>query len=212
MADQHKHTEIAVKSRAEAALALLRSLARAGEDPEKFAQACRDWARLSDDVESLPEFRSVLSMLTAEPNDIEAIPVRWPSEAPSPADTFTLDAKGKISSVPKDLGAQLDLKIGDLLHPSLRPGSTPDISMSGLLIERPDKSGISRQIKVYPKLIDGMLAGYTGQVFLYRLSDAVRTHLTRHFGLTTSELEILELVLRRHRLEQVADLRGIKRY
>lgn len=210
MADQREHTEIIEKSRAEAALALLRSLARAGEDPEKFAQACRDWARLSDDVESLPEFRSVLSMLTAEPNDIEAIPVRWPSEAPSPADTFTLDAKGKISSVPKNLGAQLDLKIGDLLHPSLRPGSTPDISMSGLLIERPDKSGISRQIKVYPKLTDGMLAGYTGQVFLYRLSDAVRTHLTRHFGLTTSELEILELVLRRHRLEQVADLRGIK--
>lgn len=198
------------KSRAEAALALLRSLARAGEDPEKFAQACQDWARLSDDVESLPEFQSVLSMLTAEPNDIDATPIRWPSESASSADTFTLDAKGKISSVSKDLAAQLDLKIGEVLHPSLSPGSAPDTSLSGMLIERPDKSGISRQIKIYPKLTEGMLAGYTGQVFLYRLSDAVRTHLTDHFGLTGSELEILELVLRRHRLEQVAELRGIK--
>ena len=210
MADQQEHAEIIEKSRAEAALALLRSLARAGEDPEKFAQACRDWASLSDDVESLPEFQSVLSMLTAEPNDIETPNIKWPS-APAPVtDTFMLDAKGKISSLPKELATQFDLKVGEVLHPSLDPKIAPDLSLSGILIERADRSGVSRQIKVYPKLTEGMLSGFTGQVFLYRLSGAVRTHLTNHFGVTSSELEILELVLRRHRLEQIAILRGIK--
>ncbi|MEL6693921.1 MAG: alpha/beta fold hydrolase, partial [Pseudomonadota bacterium] len=99
---------------------------------------------------------------------------------------------------------------GDALHPSLQLKNAPDVSLSGMLIERADRSGVSRQIKIYPKLTEGMLSGFTGQVFLYRLSNAVRTHLTNHFGLTSSELEILELVLRRHRLEQVASLRGIK--
>lgn len=210
MADQQEHTEIVEKSRAEAALALLRSLARAGEDPEKFAQACRDWASLSDDVESLPEFQSVLAMLTAQPNDIEAPAVRWPSEPAAVIDTFTLDARGRISSLPKDLAAQFNLKVGDALHPSLQPSEFSESAMSEMLIERADRSGVSRQIKIYPKLTEGMLSGFTGQVFLYRLSGAVRKHLTNHFGLTTSELEILELVLRRHRLEQVAELRGIK--
>lgn len=210
MADQQKNAEIIEQSRAEAALALLRSLARAGEDPEKFAQACRDWASLSDDVESLPEFQSVLSMLTAQQNDIEALNVRWPSKPAIATDTFMLDAKGKISSLPKELATQFDLKVGDVLHPSLQPGNAPDMSLSGMLIQRADRSGVSRQIKIYPRLTEGMLSGFTGQVFLYRLSGVVRIHLTNHFGLTSSELEILELVLRRHRLEQVADLRGIK--
>ena len=210
MSDQQEHAEIIEKSRAEAALALLRSLARAGEDPERFAQACRDWASLSDDVEGLPEFQSVLSMLTAEPNDIEAPNIRWPIEPAAAIDTFTLDAKGKISSLPKELAALFDLKVGDVLHTSLKPSNAPDTSASGMLIERADRTGVSRQIKIYPKLTEGLLSGFTGQVFLYRLSAALRTHLTTHFGLTGSELEILELVLRRHRLEQVAELRGIK--
>ena len=210
MADQQKHAEIIKKSRAEAALALLRSLARAGEDPEKFAQACRDWAKLSDDVESLPEFQSVLSMLTAEQNDIETPNIKWPSEPAAPTDTFMLDAKGKISSLPKELATQFNWKVGEILDPSLQPKNAPDASLSGMLIERADRSGITRQIKIYPKLTAGTLSGFTGQVFLYRLSGVVRTHLTSRFGVTSSELEILELVLRRHRLEQVAQIRGIK--
>ena len=149
-------------------------------------------------------------MLTAEPNDIEDSNTRWPSEPAAAADTLTLDAKGRVSSLPKELAAQFDLKVGDILHPSLQPSNAPDTSASGILIERADRSGVSRQIKIYPKLTEGMLSGFTGQVFLFRLSGTVRTHLTNHFGLTNSELEILELVLRRHRLEQVANLRGIK--
>ena len=54
------------------------------------------------------------------------------------------------------------------------------------------------------------MTGYTGQVFLYRISPALRAHLAEHFTLTASEIDILELVLRRHRLDQIADLRGIK--
>ena len=50
-----------------------------------------------------------------------------------------LDAKGKISSLPKELAAQFDLKVGEVLHPSLEPKNAPDLSLSGILIERADR-------------------------------------------------------------------------
>ncbi|MFN3212808.1 MAG: LuxR C-terminal-related transcriptional regulator [Henriciella sp.] len=210
MADRETHAESIEESRAEAALVLLQSLARAGEDPEKFAQACRDWAKLSDNVEALPEFESVLSILTPALNEPEAPSSRLQSEAIATTDSFTLDEKGCVTNITKDVSTQFELQVGDILHPSIELTSKAGATSSDLLVERPDRFGISRQIKLYPKLTDGVAVGYTGRVFLFRLSSAVRTHLVNHFGLTSSETEILELLLRRHRLEQIADLRGIK--
>ena len=46
--------------------------------------------------------------------------------------------------------------------------------------------------------------------FLSRLGRDVRAHLADNFALTQSEIEILELVLRRHSLEQIAEIRGGK--
>lgn len=210
MADRKKHTESIEESRAEAALVLLQSLARAGEDPESFAQACRDWAVLSDNVEALPEFESVLSILTPAANEPEANSSRLQSDAIATTDSFTLDANGRVSNITKDVSVQFELQIGDVLHPSIELTSEAGAAPSDLLVERPDRFGISRQIKLYPKLTDGVAVGYTGRVFLFRLSSAVRAHLMSHFGLTGSETEILELLLRRHRLDQIAELRGIK--
>ena len=209
MASRDEGVEPFPESRAEAALELLRSLTHAGEDPEKFVQACRDWARLSDEGEALPEFQSVLSMRTAEPNECDARPPHRPSET-VPADTLALDTKGRVSSITKDVANQFDLRVGDVLHPSIKPSLATEGSENDFLVERVDRSGISRQIKLYPKIRDGLVTGYTGQVFLYRVSPALRAHLARHFTLTASEIDILELVLRRHRLDQIADLRGIK--
>lgn len=208
--DHQDPTDLVVESRAEAALELLRSLAKAGEDPEQFAQACRDWSRLSDDVESLPEFQSVLSMLTAAPADGAAPAPYQTSETEGSVGTFTLDPKGHVSSLTRDVANQLDLQIGDALHPSITPTLATEVTKSGLLVERTDRFDIPRQIKVYPKYQDGVVTGYTGQVFLFQLSRPLRTHLVERFGLTLSEIEILALLLRRHRLGQVAELRGIK--
>ncbi|MEO1305182.1 MAG: helix-turn-helix transcriptional regulator, partial [Pseudomonadota bacterium] len=63
---------------------------------------------------------------------------------------------------------------------------------------------------LYPITTEGQVTGYMARAILMRLSPRVRAHLGDAYGFTKSELEILELVLRRFNLDQVAQLRGIK--
>lgn len=196
--------------RAEAALELLRSLAKAGNDPEQFAQACLDWSRLSDDATTVPDFMSVLSMLSdgSEPPHQGLFQPATPMIEPN--DMFSINADGRIEKISRDLTDRLGLAASDPLHPDLRDAGLKEFRQSPFLIELPDRYAIKRQIKVHPVIREDQLTGYIAHAVTTRLDPAVRAHLRLETGLTSSEIEILELVLQRYNLDQIADLRGIK--
>ncbi len=197
-------------TRAESALELLKSLARADEDPDRFTQACLDWSRLSQDATSIPEFQTVLSMISAPAADLIG-PNPQPAERARENDlVFSLDANGVVTSLPRDLSEFLALKTGDSVqHVSLQAGAD-NLRISEFQIELTDRFEIVRKVRVWPKFHDGVLNGYTARVVLSSLSTGLREHLKRVHELTTSEIDILQLVFRRLNLEQVAQVRGIK--
>ncbi|MEP1145398.1 MAG: LuxR C-terminal-related transcriptional regulator [Henriciella sp.] len=195
--------------RADAALQLLRSLSKAGEDPDLFAQACLDWSRLSDDAVAAPDFVSVLTMLssggrTGAPSDLPNLPSDYEAQ-----DIFSIGAEAKITSISSELSAQLGLTAGDTITAPLE--ARADIGEEQIvLIEIPDRFKIKRQVRVYPLVGGDGVTGYIARAVFTRLKKDVRQHLKSKFSLTPSEIDILELVLQRHSLEQVTDLRGIK--
>ena len=194
------------ETHAEAALQLLRSLATAGENPEKFAQACLDWSRLSDDAMAVPDFMSILSMLSGDQNGA----TRTSQPDYDPTELFSLSADGTVLSISRDLSDHLGLIAGQSLsHEMDPPLNARDQSPKGQLISLPDSFGISRHISLYPIAAEGRVTGYMARAALTRLSPSVRAHLGTHHSLTKSELDILELVMRRYTLEHVARLRGI---
>ena len=209
-----------VETKAEAALELLRSLARAGEDPDKFAQACLDWSRLSEDASSIPEFQSVLALLSPKDGtgsvyqgETISDPNLFKGAKAHPSDVFELTPNGTVSRIDKELSEVLALRVGDSVDPSLfQHLSDGDASQQkgDFLIEIHDRFRIGRQVQIHPQTEQGEITGFRAHVFRARLHMPLREHLQGKFGLTASEVEILELVLQRHTLEQIADIRGIK--
>lgn len=208
--DQKQSTEPNSDLRAEAALELLRSLAKAGDDPDQFAQACLDWSRLSDDATSMPDFLSVLSLLSQPGPKPPFERAYEPENDVGPDDVFSVDLDGLIARIPKSLSDLLGLIEGDALQLDFAESSAAHTDGRAFLIEIPDRFGIKRQVKVCPVLNDGEATGFIAFVVLTKLAPEVRAHLSENHALTQSEIEILELVLRRHTLEQIADLRGGK--
>lgn len=196
--------------RAEAAYELLRSLARAGDDPDQFAQACLDWSRLSDDAMSMPDFMSVLAVLSERPTKSHGGVSTDMGEDIDPSDMFSIDQTGAIVRVSPALSARLALIEGDCVDPALNitvPANRPARSQ---IIERADRFGIKRQVKVSPVVQGDEVSGYLAYLVLTRLGANVRQHMQQQYGLTKSEIEILELVLQRHSLEQIAEIRDGK--
>ena len=208
--DQKQSTDPNSDLRAEAALELLRSLAKAGDDPDQFAQACLDWSRLSDDATRMPDFLSVLSLLSDPGGNQSSAPSNGQEQAVGPDDVFSIDPDGIIAKVSKPLSDLLGLIEGDCLHKSLARQGEDSTGGAAFLIEVSDRFGIKRQIKVCPVLRDGHATGFIAYAVLTKLGADVRSHLSENFALTQSEIEILELVLRRHSLEQIAEIRGGK--
>nr|WP_070959955.1 helix-turn-helix transcriptional regulator [Hyphomonas sp. Mor2] len=195
--------------RAESALELLKSLARADEDPDRFTQACLDWSRLSQDATSIPEFQSVLSMISAPASNALEEPPQG-DFAGQESFLFSLDVNGVVSSIPRDLSDFLGLKSGDTIQQLSLPTADRDPHQLGRLIELRDRFDLRRQIKIWPHFEDGRLNGYTARMVLSTMSARLRDHLKQDYELTASELEILQLVFLRLNLEQVAEMRGIK--
>ncbi|MCR9078795.1 MAG: LuxR C-terminal-related transcriptional regulator [Hyphomonadaceae bacterium] len=202
--------DMPAENRAESALELLKSLARADEDPDRFTQACLDWSRLSQDATAIPEFQSVLSMISTSGRET-LDPISEQSDFASPsASLFTLDINGIVTSIPRDLSEFLSLKVGDTLEPlSFENDEGPSVQI-GHVVELSDRFGLNRHIKIWPQLDDGLVTGYTARVVLSSISQRLREQLKSEYDLTTSEIEILQLVFLRLNLEQVADMRGIK--
>ncbi|MEL7107681.1 MAG: alpha/beta fold hydrolase [Pseudomonadota bacterium] len=196
--------------RAEAAYELLRSLARAGDDPDQFAQACLDWSRLSDDAMSMPDFMAVLAVLSDRPAKDEGGVARDIGEDIDPSDMFSIDQTGVVVRLLPALSTRLGLLEGDVVDESLNTLIPANRPARARIIELPDRFGIKRQIKVSPVVQGDEVSGYLAFLVLTRLSARVRQHLQHQYGLTKSEIEILELVLQRHSLEQIADIRDGK--
>lgn len=193
--------------RAESALELLRSLAKAGDDPDQFAQACLDWSRLSDDATSMPDFLSVLSLLSHPGSKNSPERAVDPESDIGPDDVFSISLDGVVVRTPKSLSDHLGLIEGDSLSASIAEASDTHTGGKAFLIELPDRFDIKRQVKVCPVLHDGVVTGFIAYAVLSRLGRDVRAHLVENFALTQSEIEILELVLQRHSLEQIAEIR-----
>ena len=205
-----KQLQASQQHRAESAMALLKSLAKAGDDPEHFAQACLDWSRLSDDATPLPEFQSVMALLSQDANLHGFTSTKKSGAAAKRDNVFELDIEGRIASIARDLSEFLALKTGDridippvLTRPesTLSPGSVLDIN---------DRFGISRKVKIHPVFTQNQLVRLSARVGLFTFSHAVADRLRTEYGLTSSEIEILQLTLRRLNLEHIADWRGIK--
>lgn len=200
----------APEARAESALELLKSLARADEDPDRFTQACLDWSRLSQDATAIPEFQSVLSMISA-PGTETLDPVAGQSDFASPsASLFTLDVNGVVTSIPRDLSEFLRLKSGDALEQLAFKNDDGAADRLGRVVELSDRFGLNRSIKIWPQLDDGLVTAYVARVVLWSMSQRLRDHLKTEHDLTSSEIEILQLVFLRLNLEQIAEMRGIK--
>ncbi|NQY98069.1 MAG: hypothetical protein HRT82_13020 [Henriciella sp.] len=206
--DQTSHLE--QDKRAESALELLKSLARANEDPDRFTQACLDWSRLSQDATSIPEFQSVLSMMSSRGSDAFE-PLSDPEEqSGDDQNVFSLDANGAVTSIPRELSEFLDLKSGDTIQNLTLPSEAAAGQLPDNLIEVTDRYDLTRRIKIWPRLEDNLVTGYTARTVLSSMSPRLRKHLKQDFEFTLSELEILQLVFLRLNLEQIAEIRGIK--
>lgn len=190
--------------RAESALQLLRSLATAGEDPDTFAQACLDWSRLEKDATAVPDFLTVLGLLSGD---------RQQSDDDLPADyrdhgVFRIDLDGVIVSISSELSLQLGLQVGQSITPDPSKLKGGRLTEQAVLIAIPDPFNIPRQVRLYPLAPNEHgVSGYLARAVLYRFRARVQIHLGQQYGLTKSEIQILELVLRRYSLEQVAEIR-----
>lgn len=208
--DQKQTTDPASDPRAEAALELLRSLANAGDDPDQFAQACLDWSRLSEDATSIPDFLSVLALLShARPTQVEQTP-NSAQAGIDPADVFSITLDGMIARIPKELSIQFGMNEGDPAPADLRAKLDADGARDTLIAQIPDRFGIQRQVRVCPVVHDEMVSGFIAYAVMTKLAAETRIYLREQYGLTLSEIEILQLVMQRHALEQVAEIRGGK--
>lgn len=197
-------------TRAESALELLKSLARADEDPDRFTQACLDWSRLSQDATSIPEFQSVLSMMSSPAADALGPASQHDERTGDDLYVFSLDANGVVSSIPRELSEFLGLKTGDTIQHLSLPSDEDATNLKGHVVELEDRFGLTRRVKIWPRVEDGLTIGFTARLVLSIVSPRLRKHLKENFELTQSELEILQLVFLRLNLEQVAEMRGIK--
>lgn len=208
--DTDKITKIDAENRAESALELLKSLARADEDPDHFTQACLDWSRLSEDAASIPEFQSVLSMMSAPTASASGQTSGESDFATARANAFTLDPNGRVSSIPRNLADFLQLKSGDSIAQLVLPADGGAEGLSERLIQLSDRFGLARHVKIWPRLDQNQVIGYSARVILSYMSPRLRDHLKHEYGLTSSEIGILQSVFLRLNLEQIAELRGIK--
>lgn len=205
--DQKQSSEVDSEPRAQAAFELLRSLARAGEDPDQFAQACLDWSRLSDDATRMPDFLSVLALLSDKAQTSGQLSAGPPDSEIDADEVFSITPTGEIARISKTLSDRFGLNEGDRVKAGSLETAFADPEDESKVIELTDRFGIKRQVKICPVPQGNSVSGFIAYLVLTKLSSAVREHLRSQYGLTQSEIEILQLVMQRHSLDQIAEIR-----
>lgn len=196
--------------RAEAALELLNSLASAGDDPEQFATACADWTRLSNEATAMPEFHAVISLLSRRQGDNEQRAASRMNEAFLRQNYIELDPSGVVTGVSRELSEFLRLNVGDVLSVPEFQTHVTQFDQESPIVEITDRFQIARKLKLHPVLEQQRCVRIYGRLSLFAFSEDALSHLREEFALTKSEIEILQLTLRRLNLEQIAEWRGIK--
>ncbi|MEO1028709.1 MAG: alpha/beta fold hydrolase, partial [Pseudomonadota bacterium] len=159
----------------------------------------------------VPEFKAIMESMREPANDRKANPTFMDQPADRPThpetdDIFFLDVEGQVSEITPELAHALSLQIGDQLTLEgfeITPEGEP---LAAMMIEVADAVGIMRRLIVH-KIGEDQRA-YSAQFVRARLSPGFRLHLKSQFDLTPSELDILQLCLRRYRLDQIAMYRN----
>ena len=210
---------------ADSALQLLRSIANAAASPENLEQAFLDWSRLSDDARTNPEFGYILTNIVAKSSGEEGVQSpdhKAQPESLSPSrfeDVFFLDANGVVVDISAELSDLLNIRNGDLIEPAViqahfETSQIAEVESEPTIldtIELRDRFNIKRRIVLQQLAGDVLDRRYAGIFMRLSLSDDAKEELGRSYGLTLSEVEILELAIQRYSPEQIAVLRNSKR-
>lgn len=201
---------------ADSALRLLRSLATSTQSPDHFEQACLDWESFGGDANALPEFKAIMTSMrdpvAASPDTIANPPPESEDASQLPidqGDLFFLNEDGEISEINPELSNALNLHIGDPLRgldlELLRTEGEPH---NAQILSLPDAVQIMRKIIVHRLSDPTSRHSFSAQFVRARFTPGFRDHLQAEYELTNSELDILQLCLRRYRLEQIAGYRN----
>ena len=204
------------------ALELLRSLAVAEASADNLERAFLDWARLSADALSHPEFEHILSTFVSPASDPERNSETASQTQPSStqrydlSDVFFLDANGIVSDISSELSDLLQLKAGDSVEPGLFQELFEEAQSIGsaqslpATIELKDKFQLKRRLVIHQVDQRQGRLSYAAVFIRITLSENASDVLREKYGLTRSELEILELAVQHYSPEHIAQIRSSK--
>ena len=207
---------------AAAALELLRSLAVADSSPENLERAFLDWARLSADALSNPEFEHILSTFVSASadNEREADPTSHVQPSSTQrfdlSDVFFVDVSGIVTDISSELSDLLQVKVGDALEPGLflelfeKSQSSDNPPFVPITIELKDKFQLKRRVVIHEIEQNRAGAAYAAVFIRIKLSENANNVLREKYHLTHSELEILELAVQHYSPEHIAKIRSSK--
>ena len=209
-------------SEAASALHLLRSLSTASASPENLERAFLDWARLSEQARTYPEFEHILVNLfgTSDPQNSQASNDQEVAASSTQkfdiSDIFFIDENGTLIDISSELSSLLDLKVGDLIEPGVfqemyEHNRVAEPSAAPLkTLELRDKFGLKRRVVLHriPKARGDMQ--YAAVYIRMTLSQGAVDVLQEQHKLTKSELEILGLALQRYTPEHISKIRNSK--
>ena len=207
---------------AASALELLRSLAVAEASPDNLERAFLDWARLSADALSNPEFEHVLSTyVKSSAGDDHTSQLAERAQPSSTqrydfSDVFFLDASGIVSDISSELSDLLQLRVGDSVEPGLfqelfEKRQSNDMSQSlPTTIELKDKFQLRRRLVIHQMDQRRSAMSYAAVFIRITLSENASNVLKEKYGLTRSELEILELAVQHFTPDHIAQIRSSK--
>ena len=219
---QRTDDEGPVTGEAASALQLLRSLSTASASPENLERAFLDWARLSEQARTYPEFEHILVNLFGA-NESQNSPAAIDQEVAASStqkfdisDIFFIDENGTLIDISSELSSLLDLKVGDFVEPGVfqdlyerhRSGEPSAAPLTTL--ELRDKFGLKRRVVLHriPQARGDM--HYAAVYIRMTLSPGAEDVLQAQHKLTKSELEILGLSLQRYTPEHISKIRNSK--
>lgn len=205
---------------AASALQLIRSLTNISDTPDNLEQSFLDWMRLSKQASTYPEFDYILNNLISQ-TSISADEEDCPFAAKSIqrfrySDVFFLNDAGKIVDISKELSGLLELNIGDVVDVSwfqmdqINSVSAPASNSMVPTLEVLDKFGLKRHVVFHsiPAMRDNVK--FAGVFIRVTLKEPAIRKLKDVYGLTKSEVDILELAIQRYTPEQISQIRQSK--
>jgi DNA-binding CsgD family transcriptional regulator len=195
-------------------LHLLEKLIEVGGNPELLPELSRRWAVSPESTQALTGYDSVLSAVFAGDSPQE-------TTLAEPADTlladsysFTMSPKYDVQSVSEKLSDILPLKPGESVQEIFKEclrtlvRESQGRGVKEVYTDIIDSSNMRHMVKVVP-VISGLerFDGYTVTLCKQRIPAAAESYIRHKLQLTNTEIDILQLLLQRFDLQQIADYR-----